>query len=64
MPYAKMFIESFTASPSRFATLFNAITDNIQYKSVLNESHNKNGIITFDLKPREQTIQKNQQLNK
>ena len=64
MPYAKMFIESFTANPSRFATLFNAITDNIQYKSVLNESHNKNGVITFDLKPREQTIKKDQQLNK
>ncbi|MBO5103069.1 MAG: hypothetical protein J6C13_03160 [Clostridia bacterium] len=55
LPYANMFLETFSQSPSRFETLFHAMCDNINSDMELSESHSKNGLITFGIKHKDLT---------
>ncbi len=58
LPYTKMFVDTFSSSPYRFKSLFEAMTNNINSKKVLNSCSCKNDVITFDLKDKEQVSTK------
>ena len=58
LPYADMFLETFSQSKVRFETLFHAISENANSNIALNESNCKNGLITFTVKQPDSTLTK------